>query len=522
MFPNGQSSPPSLENAVLKRSQMQWMFSTAELRHAPSIRDGMPLSIEQANRAKGVNFIGQVGQLLKLPQVSLATASVYLHRFFMRHSMVDKPGRPGMHHYTVAATALFLATKVEENCRKMKELVVACCRVAQKKPDLIVDEQSKEFWKWRDTILHNEDVLLEALCFDLQLDQPYKILYDLLGYFEVLDNKVMRNASWAFINDSYYTTMCLTYSSKTIAGSALYLAMRHAGVAMKDDEWGRSWWERAAMDPYKLQSACNLIIDFYETSNMPRQGPKEMYTRSIEDEAFAKTRQPATPRHRASPTASLGAESHGTKRDFDEANGTSMTPALSDRQNSGNTRLVDDQNPHSPKRARRDMSEQTHPSSFAGTAADLSMTETGRKDGSSAQGDTGTDVDDVQSRIDAIVNASSSATAPRPAASRQSSQSQQYPTKPPDIRRHSSRSEIARPASEQSFRPTQEGARDSDQLRIKGIAESNNHSTRAPSLRKPPDGAETSHQPLEKANKGVRGSSAQDDRPGSGSEEGEL
>jgi Cyclin, N-terminal domain len=60
---------------------------------------------------KGVNFITQVGMLLKLPQLTLATASVYLHRFFMRHFMVDLPNRPGLHHYAIAATALFLATK---------------------------------------------------------------------------------------------------------------------------------------------------------------------------------------------------------------------------------------------------------------------------------------------------------------------------------------------------------------------------------------------------------------------------
>ena len=51
------------------------------------------------------------------------------------HSVEEKPPnggtpRPPMHYYSVAATSLFLATKVEENCRKMKELVIACVREA--------------------------------------------------------------------------------------------------------------------------------------------------------------------------------------------------------------------------------------------------------------------------------------------------------------------------------------------------------------------------------------------------------
>lgn len=154
--------PPVPENPVLLRTESQWIFTPSELLRAPSILDGLNPTTEQAQRAKGVNFITQVGVLLKLPQLTTYLASVYLNRFFMRYSMVDLPNRPGMHYYAVAATATFLATKVEENCRKMKELVVACARVAQKNPSLLLDEQSKEYWRWRDTILHNEDLLLEV------------------------------------------------------------------------------------------------------------------------------------------------------------------------------------------------------------------------------------------------------------------------------------------------------------------------------------------------------------------------
>ena len=216
---------------MVDQAQMQWLFTKSELKRAPSVLDGMPLADEQSNRSKGINFIIQVGILLKLPQLTLATASVYLHRFFMRHSMVNRNARPAYHHYSIAATALFLATKVEENCRKMRELIVACCRVAQKQPNLVVDEQSKEYWKWRDTILHNEDVLLEALCFDLQIEQPYRILYDFLCYYKVQGNKQLRNSSWAFLNDSHVTIMCLLFSPKTIAGAALYAGARWSDIA---------------------------------------------------------------------------------------------------------------------------------------------------------------------------------------------------------------------------------------------------------------------------------------------------
>ncbi|KAF7509973.1 hypothetical protein GJ744_007287 [Endocarpon pusillum] len=290
MSPIDSVAIPSKE--VLLRAQSQWLFTSAELLRTPSILDGLSPAQEHSNRSKGVNFITQVGILLKLPQITLATASVYLHRFYVRHSMVDLPSRPGLHHYAIAATSLFLATKVEENCRKMKELVVACCRVAQKQPNLVVDEQNKEYWRWRDTILVNEDLLLESLCFDLQLEHPHRLLFDILCYYNVQDNKHLRNAAWAFVNDSNLTTLCLLFPARTIAAAALYAAAKHTDVAFPDDEWGRPWWEQLSFDIVELRKACSVLAEAYEENPLPRQGEKGLYAREEDDmdENGAKTR----------------------------------------------------------------------------------------------------------------------------------------------------------------------------------------------------------------------------------------
>jgi protein BUR2 len=297
-------SVPFPPNEVLLRAQSQWLFTPSELLRTPSILDGLSPAQEHSNRSKGVNFITQVGILLKLPQLTLATASVYLHRFYVRHSMVDLPSRPGLHHYAIAATSLFLATKVEENCRKMKELVVACCRVAQKQPNLVVDEQNKEYWRWRDTILVNEDLLLEALCFDLQLEHPYRVLFDILCYYNVHDNKRLRNAAWAFVNDSNLTTLCLLFPARTIAAAALYAAAKHTDVAFPDDEWSRPWWEHLGLDIVELRRACDVLAEAYEENPLPRQGEKGLYVKEEDgmDENGSKTRL-------SSPNGNIGARS---------------------------------------------------------------------------------------------------------------------------------------------------------------------------------------------------------------------
>ena len=258
-------------------AETQWLFTEAELLRAPSILEGLTPEKERENRSKGVNFILQVGIMLKLPQITLATASVFLHRFYMRHPMQT------YHYYSMAATCLFLAYKVEECVRKMKELVVACVRVAQKDPQKLVDEQDKEYWRWRDNILQYEDLLLEAICFDLSLEPPYKTLFDLLVQFKQEENKKLRNAAWAFVNDSCLTTLCLLFPSRTIAASALYAAAKHCDVAFPDDARGRPWWDVIAIDVGSIRRACNYMASIYEGGPAKAGKDMGMYERTPED-----------------------------------------------------------------------------------------------------------------------------------------------------------------------------------------------------------------------------------------------
>lgn len=282
----------ALPNELLLLAERQWIFTESELLRTPSVLDGLTPEKERENRGKGVNFILQVGIMLRLPQITLATASVFLHRFYIRHSMVNLSNRSGFHYYSMAATSLFLATKVEENCRKMKELVVACVRVAQKDPHKAVDEQDKEYWRWKDNILHNEDLLLEAICFDLSLEPPYKTLFELLVRFGEETNKRLRNAAWAFINDSCLTVLCLLFPSRTIAASALYAAAKHCGISFPDDEYGRPWWDAAGIELKDIRKSCNFMAGVYENAHTRSGRDGSIYGRTPEDgdEKDAKTR----------------------------------------------------------------------------------------------------------------------------------------------------------------------------------------------------------------------------------------
>ncbi|EEA27118.1 hypothetical protein TMatcc_004610 [Talaromyces marneffei ATCC 18224] len=305
---------PAPSNKVIIESQKQWYFTDEELTRTPSLLDGMSLETEHMQRSKGVNFIVQVGIMLKLPQLTLTTAAVFLHRFFVRHSMVDLPRKPGLHPYSVAAGCLFLASKVDENCRKIKELVIACCRVAQKNNNLEVDEQNKEFWRWKDTLLAYEDMCLEALCFDLQLEQPHKICYEFLCYFGKSDHKGLRNAAWAFLNDSNYTVLCLQFYPRTIAAAALWAGARLCDVAFEDDEEGRPWWVQIDVNLSEVRRAVSRMVQLYERNiTVHRQAHEYPIIPTDGDNALETTRIINPNPHNVTESMSAG-ESNGRKR----------------------------------------------------------------------------------------------------------------------------------------------------------------------------------------------------------------
>lgn len=252
----------------------QWTFTEAELKATPSILEGLSPEEERTRRAKGVSFMSSIGNMLHIPMTTVSVASLYFHRFYMRRSMVlDKKGCTGIHHYEIAATALFLATKTEETIRGTKLFIFACIKVAQKNPKLEVDASSKEYWRWRDSILMYEELMLELLCFDLSATSPLKYLVNFFEEFthvgiESAIIKELRNYTWALICDTHHSTLGLTTSARTIAITTLLFAATAKKVEIPRIN-GRDWWEHLGGTEPKIVEAGLILHKFL--SNSPFQ-----------------------------------------------------------------------------------------------------------------------------------------------------------------------------------------------------------------------------------------------------------
>ncbi|KAK8045169.1 hypothetical protein PG993_005193 [Apiospora rasikravindrae] len=261
--PRSARSPERTATEPAARRRMaanQWLFTQDEVDSSPSIAEGMPPAEERLRRAKGVNFIYNVGIMLNLPQLTLYVAGVFFHRFYMRCSMDEKRG---IHHYNIAATALFLANKTEENGAKTKNIIIAVAKVAQKNANLIIDEQSKEYWRWRDSILSYEEVMLEYLTFDLSITHPYQILYKMLEELNCIHNKDLRKSAWTFCNDSCLSVLPLLVESRDVALSSIFFASIITKQTIPD-VGGKAWWIALEGSEERMRQACAIMVDFYK------------------------------------------------------------------------------------------------------------------------------------------------------------------------------------------------------------------------------------------------------------------
>lgn len=297
----------------------QWLFNKDELKRTPSTQAGHDAERERVERMKGCDFILKVGFQLRLPQTTVSTACVFLHRFYMRFALKE------YHYYDIAATSLFLATKCEETGRKLKDIVIACARTAQKKPDAVIDEQSKDYWSWRDTILYNEELLLEALCFDLIIEHPYALIKDHWQRFS--GQKELAKVAWVCASDTYRTTTCLIYGINTIAVSCLYIASVFSKIPIEDID-GKKWYEALDIEPETIAQMVMSMVDFYQNA---QQNLKDGYDPKLMAEAGTE----ALRLLRGSPPAEAVGE-HDHEVAEEKTNGhtspSPVTPAIPDPQ----------------------------------------------------------------------------------------------------------------------------------------------------------------------------------------------
>lgn len=150
--------------------------------------------------------LAKLGKRMALRQQALATALVYVRRFYLRVEM--RRTNP----YLILATAVYLGCKMEE-CPQHIRLMLG--EAARQWPELGVSDTSK--------IGECEFALISTLGSRLILHHPYRALEELRGGFGLTDDEV--SLAHAVVNDSFNTDLPVLYAPHVIAVAAIFLAV---------------------------------------------------------------------------------------------------------------------------------------------------------------------------------------------------------------------------------------------------------------------------------------------------------
>lgn len=192
-----------------------WQFTKDELANIrqalvdadPNLVQSFPLPQQRHLNLYLTQQVNRLGKRLAIRQQPLATAQVYLKRFYLRVEI--RRTNP----YLFIATAVYLACKMEE-CPQHIRLVVQEARSLW--PSEFIGQDISKLGEC-------EFFLISEMSSQLIIHQPYRTLTTLQSDFELTQEETM--LAWTIINDHYITDLPLLYPPHTIALTAMLLAI---------------------------------------------------------------------------------------------------------------------------------------------------------------------------------------------------------------------------------------------------------------------------------------------------------
>jgi len=251
---------------------MNWYFSAEELSR-PVREGGTPPKQALKYRRQTCEYLQQLGVWLQLPQLTIATGFVYFHRFFALKDFEDHD------RLSVGIACLFLAGKVEETPKKLKDVILLSHKLrhhfySPKEKYVPLKLDSPKYEDEREKILLAERLVLQTIAFDFIVEHPYKFLLDYVK--RVNGGQELAQSAWNFVNDSLRTMLCLQYRPQIIACAAIYLASKRPS---------NKWWERMTNEASKreLDDISDQILELYpdefplkQQSKLANSGPSPL------------------------------------------------------------------------------------------------------------------------------------------------------------------------------------------------------------------------------------------------------
>ncbi|XP_048839283.1 cyclin-T1-like isoform X1 [Brienomyrus brachyistius] len=213
----------------------KWYFTREEIENSPSRRAGLDPDKELSYRQQAANLLQDMGQRLNVSQLTINTAIVYMHRFYMIQSFTR------FHRNVIAPAALFLAAKVEEQPRKLEHVIKvahACLHPQDPSPDT----RSDAYLQQAQDLVILESIILQTLAFEITIDHPHTHVVKCTQL--VRASKDLAQTSYFMATNSLHlTTFCLQYSPPVVACVCIHLACKWSNWEIPVSTDSKHWWE---------------------------------------------------------------------------------------------------------------------------------------------------------------------------------------------------------------------------------------------------------------------------------------
>lgn len=257
---------------------MKWLIIPLSLEFDPVYcnRDQLankmaaPTQLErQATHFKVVQFMHEAGVLLEMKSIPLATAATVYHKSVQSLDTIEHDP------FLIATTALYLAGKIEEDHKKIRDVINVCYRVRHKdKPALDI---GSTYWALRDSLTQCELLLMRVLQFRVSFQHPHKyLLYYMKSVCDWLSPELPQRVpfvrtAWSILRDTYHSDLCVSHKPQHLAVAVLYFSLQIHGLNIPGNDTARTKWWQVCSEDVSLENIRNIItkiIAMYETEKL--------------------------------------------------------------------------------------------------------------------------------------------------------------------------------------------------------------------------------------------------------------
>ncbi|EIW67383.1 hypothetical protein TREMEDRAFT_33679 [Tremella mesenterica DSM 1558] len=247
------------------------LATLSQILHNPSCSDGLPKEIESDLRTAACMLIQEAGIMLDLPQSTIATAQVLLHRFYYVSSMLS------FGITDISITSLYLSSKLCETPIRLRDLINAYMFLLARIKHLLAlpaDQplgfsfeppgfHDEVFWDWKDIIVSSEMQILKRLGFNMQVDLPYSHVINYCRILDLVFEKDVAQSCWSILNDALLTPSYVYHPPHTLACASILLTTRLLRIPLPDN-----WWVLFDANHEDIWQCCGTIANLWREWGM--------------------------------------------------------------------------------------------------------------------------------------------------------------------------------------------------------------------------------------------------------------